>query len=190
MIKLAQKGFYYEQAKCIGCKGCQDACKAIKNLRFGPLYRQVYDMESGHSPVSRKIHLSISCNHCENPKCVQNCPTGAMQKRQEDGIVVHDYDKCIGCRICTWSCPYGAPQYIAEEGKVGKCDGCLTLLEKGENPACVDACVMGCLHFDELEKLRQKYGYTKEVIGLPCSGMTKPNIVISVKKSLIEAVNG
>lgn len=185
---MAQKGFYYDQPRCIGCKVCQDACKDIKNPKLGPHYRRVYEMESGHYPEPRKVYFSISCNHCDNPKCVQNCPTGALRKRLEDGIVTQDYDKCIGCRICTWSCPYGAPQYDAKEGKTGKCDGCSDLLEKGENPACVDACVMRCLHFGDIEELRQIYGKNSDVISLPNSGTTKPNIAISVY-SLIKVVN-
>lgn len=144
---MVQKGFFYEQPSCIGCRVCQDACKNVKSSPFGPLYRRVYDMESGHYPEPRVAHFSISCNHCDNPKCVQNCPTGALQKRLQDGIVTQDHDKCIGCQNCIRSCPYGAPQYHADEHKVGKCDGCLDLLERGEiQPvsmhASEDACIL------------------------------------------------
>ncbi len=157
----------------------------MKNSKFGPLYRRVFAMESGHYPKPRIVHFSISCNHCDNPRCVQNCPKGALQKRQQDGIVTQDHDKCIGCRNCIRSCPYGAPQYHADENKVGKCDGCLDLLEKGRNPACVDACVRRCLHFGNMEELRQKYGKNSEVISLPSTGTTKPNIKISVESRIL-----
>lgn len=178
---MAQKGFYFDQAACIGCKGCQIACKDKNNSKVGVLYRRVYHMEMGKYPNPRRAHLSISCNHCEDPKCVENCPSGALKKRTEDGLVTVDRNVCIGCRLCTWSCPYEAIQYKEDEGKVGKCDGCLDLLEKGENPACVDACVMRCLEFGDIESLRQKYGKNADVKGLPSSSITNPNIVITFK---------
>ena len=179
---MAQKGFYYDQTTCIGCKVCQIACKDKNDLDVGVNYRRVYDLETGKFPNPRIAHYSISCNHCEQPKCVANCPTGALQKRQEDGIVILDHDVCIGCRLCTWSCPYQAPQFKEDEGKVGKCDGCLDLISRGENPACVDACVMRCLHFGEIEELRQKYGNIADAVGLPSSEITQPNITITPKK--------
>jgi len=180
-VILAQKGFYYDQTTCIGCKGCQVACKDKNDSAIGVIYRRVYDVETGKFPNPRRLHFSISCNHCEEPKCVANCPTGALEKRKEDGIVIHHYDKCIGCRLCTWSCPYGAPQYREEEGKVGKCDMCADLLAKGENPACVDACVMRCLDYGDIDELRQKHGQNADAPALPSSKTTKPNIVINVK---------
>lgn len=181
-MTLAQKGFYYDQTRCIGCKVCQVACKDKNNLKVGPRYRRVYDMETGKFPNPHRAHFSISCNHCDNPKCVENCPTGALRKRPEDGIVTHDHDKCIGCRLCTWSCPYGAPQYKEDEGKVGKCDGCADLVAKGENPACVDACVMRCLEFGDIEELRKKHGVNADAPGLPGSETTHPNLIITVKE--------
>lgn len=179
---MAQLGFYYDQTTCIGCKGCQIACKDQNNLDVGVLFRRVYDVETGKYPNPRRLHLSLSCNHCAEPKCVANCPTGALYKREEDGIVAHDRDKCIGCRLCTWSCPYGAPQYNEETGKVGKCDLCVKLLEKGEKPACVSSCVMRCLDYGEIDELRQKYGDNADAMTMPSSNTTKPNIVITPKK--------
>ena len=179
---MAQKGFHHDMSECIGCKACQIACKDKNNLKVGALYRRVYDLETGKFPSPRVGHISLSCNHCEQPKCVQNCPTGALQKREDDGIVLHDRDKCIGCRLCTWSCPYNAPQYKEEIGKVGKCDGCADLVAKGENPACVDACVMRCLHFSDIDQLKQEYGNTADMKGLPNSETTHPNVVITVKE--------
>lgn len=178
---MAQKGFYYDQTTCIGCKVCQVACKDKNNTDIGVRYRRVHDLEGGKFPNPYRLHFSVSCNHCEKPKCVENCPTGALYKRAEDGIVIHDYDKCIGCRLCTWSCPYGAPQYREKEGKAGKCDACSDLIAKGENPACVDACVMRSLSFGNIDELREKYGRNADANGFPNSAVTKPNIVITVK---------
>ncbi len=111
--------------------------------------------------------LSISCMHCENPVCMEGCPAGGITKREEDGIVIINTDDCIGCRYCEWTCPYGAPQYDAEQGVMTKCDFCVDLLDAGQNPACVDACVMRCLKYGDLDELRAEYGGVSAVEPLP-----------------------
>ncbi|WP_338824996.1 Anaerobic dimethyl sulfoxide reductase chain B [Moorella humiferrea] len=174
---MAQMGFYYDMTICIGCKTCQIACKDKNNLEAGVLFRRVHTVEGGKFPHPWFYHISLGCNHCAEAPCIKNCPTGALYKR-EDGIVMHDREKCIGCRYCTWSCPYGAPQYIASEGKVGKCNLCADLIDKGEPPACVAACMMRALDYGDLEELRRKYGGTADVKGLPSSSLTKPSILI------------
>ena len=175
---MAQKGFFYDMTICSGCKTCQIACKDKNNLEVGVLFRKVHSFEGGKYPEPWAYPLSIACNHCAHPKCVENCPTGALSKRIEDGVVLHSKDKCIGCKLCTWSCPYGAPQYIAKEGKAGKCDLCSDLILKGENPACVDACMMRALEYGDIDELRKKHGGTSDVIGLPSSDITSPSITI------------
>lgn len=175
---MAQMGFYYDMTACIACKTCQVACKDKQNLNVGPLFRRLKTWEGGKFPNPWVYHLSIACNHCAKPKCVENCPTAALTKREKDGLVVFDKDQCIGCRYCTWACPYGAPQYIEEANRIGKCDGCANLVDQGKNPACVDACGMRVLEFGEVEALRKKYGDTANVIFLPDSGITSPSLVI------------
>lgn len=176
---MAQKGFYFDMTACSGCKTCQIACKDVNNLDVGILYRKVYEFEGGKYPTPWSFPLSIACNHCAEPKCVANCPTGAMYKRPEDGLVIHRREKCIGCRMCLWSCPYGAPQYNSKTGKAGKCDGCADRVAQGENPACVDACLMRCLQFGDIEQLRKKYGGTAEIKGLPASNATSPSLTVN-----------
>lgn len=176
---MGQKGFYFDMSICTGCRTCQVACKDKNNLSVGPMFRQVHTIEGGKFPKPVVYNISLGCNHCANPKCVENCPTGALYKRPEDGVVLQDHAKCIGCRLCTWSCPYGAPQYIEVEGKVGKCNMCIDLQEKGEDPACVAACIMRALHVGEIEELRKKYGNTADVKGLPDSNITHPSLVIT-----------
>ncbi|QED47761.1 DMSO/selenate family reductase complex B subunit [Cytobacillus dafuensis] len=184
---MGQVGFYINQAKCTGCKACQIACKDKNDNKVGILFRRVYEFEEG---ISTKVNgvfktslqsasLSISCNHCDNPKCVQGCPTGAMHKRESDGVVLVDHEKCVGCKYCTWNCPYGAPQFNDDLGMMTKCDTCLDLREKGENPACVDACPFNALEFGEISELRAAYGTINEVSGLPSAKFTNPNIVIT-----------
>ena len=115
-------GFYVDLASCIGCKTCQVACKDRRDIQVaGPRLRRVDTFECGTYPEVAMFHLNLSCNHCESPACVANCPTGAMYK-DDDGTVQHDDEACIGCQTCVNSCPYGAPQFIEEDKIVQKCD--------------------------------------------------------------------
>ncbi len=93
--------------KCIGCKACTVSCNSENNLPPGVLYRPVMEQEIGEFPDVRKVFLPRPCLHCDNPPCVPVCPVTATWKR-EDGVVVIDYDVCIGCRNCIAACPYNA----------------------------------------------------------------------------------
>lgn len=183
---MGQLGFYYNAAVCTGCKGCQIACKDKNDLKVGELYRKVYEFEGGTFPNVWGYYLSISCNHCAEPKCAENCPTQAIYKRDEDGLVVQDQDKCIGCKMCTWSCPYGHPQYLEELGKAGKCDGCADLLAKGQNPTCVDSCPMRAIEFGDIDELQEKYGDLPSLKELPDPKITKPSITMTVKQEALK----
>ncbi|HHY60255.1 MAG TPA: dimethylsulfoxide reductase subunit B [Clostridia bacterium] len=188
-----QLAFYLNQQRCTGCFTCQIACKDKNDLPLGQLFRRVHEVAGGGYTESggafrHNVYaywISLSCNHCQEPLCVKNCPTGAMQKREEDGIVFVDQNRCIGCRYCTWSCPYGAPEYNPEKGKTGKCDFCQDLLERGEPPACVAACPMRALDFGTLEELAQKYGGVNQIKGLPDPGFTKPSLLITPHRDAI-----
>jgi Fe-S-cluster-containing dehydrogenase component len=102
------------------------------------------------------VHFPRSCLHCETPACVTVCPTGASYKRAEDGIVLVDEDKCIGCQLCAWACPYGAREISAKRGTMQKCTLCVdriyneTLDSADRQPACVAACPTRARHFGDL----------------------------------------
>lgn len=179
---MAQLGFYFDMTSCIGCKTCQIACNDRNNLKVDTLYRQVRTFEVGTFPSPGAYHLSSTCNHCENPKCVAGCPTGAMYKG-DNGTVLHNKERCIGCRYCTWNCPYSVPQFIEEIGKVGKCDFCKDLIDQGQNPVCVDACVMRAIKWGDLNELKAKYGSvsTRDLPILPQSTVTNPSTLIKAK---------
>ncbi|HWR08024.1 DMSO/selenate family reductase complex B subunit [Sporomusa sp.] len=179
---MGQKGFFYDMTACTGCKTCQIACKDKNNLAVGVLFRKVHSFEGGKYPAPWVYPLSISCNHCAKPECVAVCPTSALTKRPQDGIVTQSREKCIGCRACVRSCPYQAPQYIEKEGKAGKCDLCADLIDQGQNPACVDACLMRTLQYGDIKKLKKDWGGTADVKGLPDSGLTSPSLVIRPNK--------
>ena len=131
-------GFYHNMERCIGCGACQIACKDKFDIQqAGPRPRRVDTFETGTFPKCSIFSLSIGCNHCNSPACVAVCPTGAMFKRESDGVVLHADDVCIGCQSCTEACPYKAPQYMEDMRIVIKCDSCQALREAGMNPICM-----------------------------------------------------
>lgn len=182
-----QMAFYFDASACIGCKTCQVACQDKNDLPPEILWRRVLQYGGGNwvshgsyytpSKVFR-YYLATACHHCMNPVCLNVCPTQAISKRN-DGIVLIDYDKCIGCRYCEWACPYGAPQFNEETGYMTKCDFCYDLQDAGGSPACVDACVMRCLDYGELDELRAKYGDLAEIEPLPTKDITDPALVLT-----------
>lgn len=190
---MTQYGFYFDASKCTGCKTCMVACKDKNNLPVGMNFRRVTEFSGGNWRQDRATgawhqdafayYLSISCNECSDPACVKVCPTKAHFKRAEDGLVLIDPKKCIGCGACLAACPYGAPQLDREARKMRKCDTCLDRREKGLNPVCVDACPQRALDFGPIDELRKKYGDCAAIAPLPDVSVTKPNLVIHPTKS-------
>jgi anaerobic dimethyl sulfoxide reductase subunit B (iron-sulfur subunit) len=84
---------------------------------------------------------------------------------------------CIGCRYCSWACPYGAPQFNEEQNVMTKCDMCFDLVDKGERPACVESCPYRALDFGPLDELQAKYGTFADPAPLPDSSITQPAVV-------------
>jgi molybdopterin-containing oxidoreductase family iron-sulfur binding subunit len=101
-------GMVIDTRRCVGCKACVVACKAENKTPPGVSYTVVLDNAIGNRPDDKPIFMTKPCFHCENPPCVNVCPVSATFKRERDGIVVIDYDRCIGCRYCITACPYGA----------------------------------------------------------------------------------
>lgn len=191
---MKRLAFYFDSSHCSGCKTCQVACKDKNDLELGVLWRKVYEVTGGDwkqrgqawLPDIYAYNISLSCNHCEDPICLKNCPAKAISKR-EDGIVIIDQQKCIGCKYCAWVCPYGAPQYDTNKGVMGKCDLCVDYIDEGKNPSCVDACPMRTLEFGEYDGLIEKYGNTASIYPLPNSEITEPSIVITPHKDAVKA---
>jgi tetrathionate reductase subunit B len=100
-------GMVIDLRKCTGCNTCTVACIAEYKLPPGVVYRPVMEMEYGEYPNVVREFIPRPCMHCENPPCLRTCPVGATYKR-DDGVVVIDYNRCIGCRSCIVNCPYGA----------------------------------------------------------------------------------
>jgi Fe-S-cluster-containing dehydrogenase component len=166
-------GLVIDLDTCVGCHACAVACKEWNSggiaapltdedpygaSPFGVWFNRVhsYEVAAGDGQPAMTLHFPRSCLHCETPACVSVCPTGASYKRAEDGIVLVDEDKCIGCKLCSWACPYGAREYSEVEGVRKKCTLCVDRIynehipEESRQPACVQACPTRARHFGDL----------------------------------------
>jgi Fe-S-cluster-containing dehydrogenase component len=164
---------------CVGCHACVVNCKEWNTGGYGAALsdqhpygvdvsgawlNRVHTFEVvpdggevvGESGDARIVHFPKSCLHCEDAPCVTVCPTGASYKRAEDGIVLVDEDKCIGCGLCAWACPYGAREMDLAAGVMKKCTLCIdriyneTFQEVDRVPACVRTCPTSARHFGDL----------------------------------------
>ena len=149
-----QMGFIHNNVDCIGCRACEMACKDKNGLSAGPRFRRVQYIEGGVFPNVFAFKINMSCNHCAEPACLPACPTGAIFKRKENGVVDIDSTLCIGCRKCEAACPFGAPQFDPSDNLVKKCNMCIDELEAGRKPYCVSACMMRVLDIGPIDELR------------------------------------
>jgi molybdopterin-containing oxidoreductase family iron-sulfur binding subunit len=172
-------GFVIDLEKCVGCHGCSVACKGSNGTPPGVTRSKVVRSSEGSYPDAKRIIRPMLCMMCENPPCVAVCPVEATYAREEDGIVVMEKEKCIGCKLCMDACPYEARYYIEEGGYfdtglneyeevayvdmpakvVDKCDFCIQHSGDGTpEPVCVKACMAEARHFGELEEMRRLAG--------------------------------
>lgn len=146
MAEKRQYGMVIDTTRCMGCQTCVVTCKVSHQNPKGVYWSSVKTIGSdvnykptGKYPSPVLAFQPLLCNHCENPACVANCPTGAMHKRK-DGIVEVNQDICVGCRYCSWTCPYNVPMFDPVKKTASKCDFCVERIESGEEPYCVESC--------------------------------------------------
>jgi formate dehydrogenase iron-sulfur subunit len=148
--------------KCTGCEKCVEACIEKNNLNIDKSY---FDRETSRDGLSSDRLLSIkkindarfarlSCMHCLEPACVSACLVGGITK-SEEGAVIYDPDKCIGCRYCMLACPFHIPRYEWNEVKpfMKKCNLCYDRIKENKLPACVESCPQKAIIFGERNKL-------------------------------------
>ncbi len=128
--------------RCIGCQSCAVACKRENGVPLGVFRTWVKSVEKGRFPYVQRGHIPINCNQCEDPVCVKVCPVKATYQR-EDGIVLVDPHRCIGCQYCKAACPYEVRYLDPEKKIISKCFFCYHRLDAGLLPACVEACPTG-----------------------------------------------
>ena len=158
-------------SRCKNVKACQKACNHMHQVHPGQNWIKVLEMQDAEQTAP--YWEPTTCMHCDEPPCVKVCPVDATFKRQ-DGIVLIDSDRCIGCRFCMAACPYsarvfnwedpGLPTEVADQdyscessmpqkkGTVGKCDFCPDMTRTGELPHCVSACPNGVFMFGDLNQ--------------------------------------
>ncbi len=167
-----QYRFGFSMEACIGCHSCEVACAEQNGLPADTVWRRVGEVEGGDHPTTRRFHLSMSCNHCLDPACLEGCPTNAYEKLP-NGIVAHHADDCIGCQYCTWNCPYSVPAFQPDRRIVTKCDLCRPRLDDGFAPACVAACPTHAITVEKVDVAAWRAEHhLADAPTLPGSGIT------------------
>jgi len=142
--------FVFDPHACVGCHACAIACINEHQLPPGVFWRQIVTVNPARVPGMPTWHVSVACNHCLDAPCLRYCPARAIA-REPTGAVVIDAGRCIGCRYCSWVCPYDAPRFDAGRGVMHKCTFCTHRLEAGLAPACTSLCPTGALTLGGLD---------------------------------------
>lgn len=136
--------------RCVCCYACVVACldQHCRNVdQPVPALRRALRLEDAQGRIQC---LSVGCMHCADAPCLAACPTGAIYRDQDTGLVLVDQTQCVGCRMCSRVCPFGAPQF-GPDRKMAKCDGCVHRVRRGLPPICVQTCPSGALRLCQKE---------------------------------------
>jgi len=148
--------FIFDMNKCVGCHACVVACMNENGFQFPEQWRNIHKSSPSHFPHLPLFYLSLACNHCEEAPCLKNCPAQAYSRDEKTGAIIHHSDKCIGCKYCTWACPYDAPKFNPAKGIIEKCTFCNHRIEDNLKPACANLCPVGALDFNNTEFSREE----------------------------------
>jgi Fe-S-cluster-containing dehydrogenase component len=153
-----QVAFVIDLKRCIGCDTCIVGCKVENNVVEGAFRLQVLD--SNQDPILEKpkgVFPNLSqywvptmCHHCVDAPCIKACPTNTLWRREEDGVVMLDVDKCVGCMRCEEECPYDALSFDSVNGTADKCNLCEHRLEENQQPSCEVVCPTRAIHVGDI----------------------------------------
>ena len=148
-----QYGILIDTTMCVGCYECENACAD----RWGFARTESHALSATKNTAIMTVNdvfVPKMCMHCDDPTCVAVCPVGAF-KKQSDGAVTYNVDRCIGCRYCIQACPFDVPRYQWDSANpaVTKCDRCHDRVANGEQPACVAICPAGARMFGKLDEI-------------------------------------
>lgn len=160
------QGFHFNLNQCVACHACVVACQIENGGEMAVPWREVSTFNSFQHPDLPVFHYSLACNHCEDAPCMSSCPALAYTQDGSLNTVVHHADRCIGCKYCTWACPYDAPKFVHASGVVEKCTSCQHRLEAGQKPACANLCPTGALDYKDIDRKVQSRipGFTEKGI--------------------------
>lgn len=153
-VSKINKILVVDPEKCTGCRLCELVCSAFHEKTFSPIKSRIHVIKWDE----KAIDVPMVCQHCSKPVCVEICPTNALYKDAKSEIVVVDETRCIGCKVCVLSCPFGAISWDIERGKILKCDLC------DGDPQCVKICKFDALKYvkaDKVTLLRKREGAKK-----------------------------
>jgi len=149
---MVQYGFYFDRQRCVGCRACEVACQTWNGGSNQTVkWRGVTDIIRGTYPDVISVNVSLACMHCGDAPCIKACPRQALTKNEENGTVIVDQQKCVGCMFCLWACPFGAPQ-LGTNGKMEKCTFCEDR-PMGMKRACEEICPTQAIVSGPLEEL-------------------------------------
>lgn len=153
--------FVFDKNKCVGCSACAVACMNENGFQSPDQWRSILSSNPGRHPFLPLSYLSIACNHCDDAPCMEHCPALAYSRDENTQAVIHIEDHCIGCKYCTWVCPYDAPKYNPDLGIVQKCTFCNHLILEDGIPACTQNCPTGALQFEQVKpEIDDNIGYS------------------------------
>ena len=179
--KKKRLGFLINMERCVGCNACTVSCKSFYDLESSINRRFVRETDEMLTGTAKRCYISTACNHCDKPACATACPTGAYTKL-ENGIVKHDQERCIGCKMCATACPYGVPQFDPVKKKMDKCSMCYDRLEVGEDPICVSSCPLEAISIIDLNEVTDS-SYVSDVKGFVDSSITGSSTRFILPKS-------
>ncbi|MDY0220053.1 MAG: 4Fe-4S dicluster domain-containing protein [Desulfobacterium sp.] len=195
-------GMFIDLEKCVGCNACTIACIRENSTPRGIGYIDVLTMEVSRGSYLDTYFQPMQCMHCENPACVPVCPVGATYKR-EDGIVVQDLTRCIGCKYCMQACPYQIRHFNKQPpftfrrpnpsggtypgGVVLKCTFCQHRIDAGNiTTACTEACPAHARYFGDLNDPDSEVSrmiFTRKGVALLPEKLTHPQIYYGLPKT-------